>query len=186
MAHPGVKGLSRVSIHGYKVITGKRYTAYSELHLTLARNVGLFRYWSLPNIPLFVLAAPMLWVMITSSLTVLRGHLQPLLHGRPAPQDSATTEPTNNSAVTHYFPELALPQLVLAIAAITSFHVQIVNRLASGYPTWYMIIATWLIDEQTMPNTGAKLHKRNQWIVRGMITYALAQGMLFANFLPPA
>jgi phosphatidylinositol glycan class V len=49
-----------------------------------------------------------------------------------------------------------------------------------------MIIATWLIDEQTMPNTGAKLHKRNQWIVRGMITYALAQGMLFANFLPPA
>jgi phosphatidylinositol glycan class V len=154
--------------------------------LTLARNVGLFRYWALPNIPLFVMAAPMLWVMITSSLTVLRGHLQPLLHGRPVPQNSATAEPADNSAVTHNFPELALPQLVLAIAAITSFHVQIVNRLASGYPTWYMIIATWLVDGQTMPDTGIKLRRRSQWVVRGMVTYALAQGMLFANFLPPA
>lgn len=157
----------------------------SELCLTLARNVGLFRYWALPNIPLFVMAAPMLWVLITSGLTVLRGHLQPLLHGRPVPQDGATAEPRSNSTVSHYFPELALPQLVLAIAAITSFHVQIVNRLASGYPTWYMMIATWLVDEQTKPNT-AKARQRSQWIVRGMLTYAIAQGMLFANFLPPA
>jgi phosphatidylinositol glycan class V len=124
----------------------------------------------------------MLWLLITSGLRVLRGLGQPLLHGRPIPQDGVTL---GLKAVAHYFPELALPQLVLALAAITSFHVQIVNRLASGYPTWYMMIATWIVDEHTMPNS-AKIQQRNQWVVRGMLTYAIAQGMLFANFLPPA
>jgi phosphatidylinositol glycan class V len=90
-----------------------------------------------------------------------------------------------DSPIMHYVPELALPQLVLAIAAITSFHVQIVNRLASGYPTWYLMVATWLVDQDGFLDSVKSRH-RSQWVIRGMLVYAMTQGMLFANFLPPA
>jgi phosphatidylinositol glycan class V len=154
------------------------------LRLTFARNVGLFHYWTLPNVPLFMMAAPMLWLLLVSSVTVLCSYLQPPLHKHPVPH-GATADPIDNSAVAPHVPELAIPQLVLAMAAVASFHVQIVNRLASGYPTWYMIVATWLVDD---PNASgnAKTQRQSHWIVRGMLTYAIAQGMLFANFLPPA
>ncbi|KAH4006228.1 GPI mannosyltransferase 2 [Parastagonospora nodorum] len=148
-------------------------------------NVGLFRYWTLPNVPLFVIAAPMLWLLLVSSGTVLCSPLKPLLHGRPVPQHGATSDPTETSATAHYVPELALPQFVLAVAAIVSFHVQIVNRLASGYPTWYLMVATWLVDDSAT-SSYSKPQRQSRWIVRGMISYAIAQGMLFANFLPPA
>ena len=32
---------------------------------------------------------------------------------------------------------LALPQVTLAVLALTSYHVQIINRLSSGYVVWY-------------------------------------------------
>lgn len=181
----GARGQSRVSIHGYKAITGKYTLVSRDIGLTLVRNVGLFRYWTLPNVPLFVMAAPMLWLLLVSSETVLCSSLKPLLHGRPVPQHGATSDPTDTSATAHYVPELALPQLALAVAAIASFHVQIVNRLASGYPTWYMMIATWLVDDSATSGH-SKPQQQSRWIVRGMISYAIAQGMLFANFLPPA
>jgi phosphatidylinositol glycan class V len=127
----------------------------------------------------------MLRLLFVASIKVLGSHSQPPDRGRPVPRDGATTNPRHSSAVVHYVPELALPQLVLAVTATTSFHVQIVNRLASGYPTWYMMVATWLVDEQEVPGS-AKHKQRSQWVIRGMITYAIVQGMLFANFLPPA
>ncbi|KAH7396581.1 GPI mannosyltransferase 2 [Phaeosphaeria sp. MPI-PUGE-AT-0046c] len=148
-------------------------------------NVGLFRYWTAPNLPLFMIAAPMLWLLVSSSVMVLSSYLQPPLHGRPVPQASVTTMSEFGSAAVHYVPELALPQLVLAVAAFSSFHVQIINRLASGYPTWYWMVAAWIVVEQKTPRS-SNVARRNQWIVRGTFIYALAQGMLFANFLPPA
>jgi phosphatidylinositol glycan class V len=149
------------------------------------RNVGLFRYWTLANLPLFLMAAPMLWLMLTSSVTVLRTFLQPQLRGRPVSRSSATDVTWTLSPGVHHAPELALPQLVLAVAAATSFHVQIVNRIASGYPTWYSMVATWLVYDQ-VEFGNSRDQQRSQWVVRGMVVYALAQGMLFANFLPPA
>jgi hypothetical protein len=181
----GARRQSRVSIHGYKAITGKSSIVSRDIGLTLARNVGLFRYWTLPNIPLFVIAAPMLWLLLVSSGTVLCSPLKPLLHGRPVPQHGATSDPTETSATAHCVPELALPQFVLAVAAFVSFHVQIVNRLASGYPTWYLMVATWLVDDSATSDY-SRPQRQSRWIVRGMVSYALAQGMLFANFLPPA
>jgi phosphatidylinositol glycan class V len=157
----------------------------SAIHLTFFRDVGLFRYWTLPNIPLFLMAAPMLWLLLASSVTVLRSYSQPPPRWRPVPQGGATSESQNDSPIMHYVPELALPQLVLAVAALTSFHVQIVNRLASGYPTWYLMVATWLVDQQEASGS-KRSRQRSQWIIRGMLIYALSQGMLFANFLPPA
>ncbi|KAF1845452.1 glycosyltransferase family 76 protein [Cucurbitaria berberidis CBS 394.84] len=148
-------------------------------------NVGFFRYWTLSNFPLFLLAAPMLWLLLESSVTVLRSCIQRPLHGHHASQTHGTVGPKSASSVAHSLPELALPQLVLAVMAFTSFHVQIINRIASAYPTWYVMIATWLGDSKTTRGSG-EFSRRDQWFVRGMVIYALTQGMLFANFLPPA
>jgi phosphatidylinositol glycan class V len=147
--------------------------------------VGLFRYWTLSNLPLFLMAAPMLWLMLISSVTVLRTFFQPQLRGRPVPRGGATDGTRTLSPGAHHVPEIALPQFVLAVTAATSFHVQIVNRIASGYPTWYSMVAAWLAGDQP-ESSSSKNEKRSQWIVRGMVVYALAQGILFANFLPPA
>jgi phosphatidylinositol glycan class V len=56
---------------------------------------------------------------------------------------------------------LALPQLALASAALMSFHVQVITRLSSGYPLWYLVLAQ-------------------------DIMYAIIQTPLYAYFLPPA
>ncbi|KAG9386627.1 GPI mannosyltransferase 2 [Pyrenophora tritici-repentis] len=151
----------------------------------VARNVGLFRYWTVSNLPLFILAAPVMWLLLVSSATILRSAVQSPLHGRLAPQASATSNPRNEISTICKMPELALPQLLLAITAVTSFHIQIVNRIASGYPMWYLVIAQWLVDSQSTGRT-EKPSPKAQWIIRGFIVYSLVQGMLYANFLPPA
>ncbi|KAF1834334.1 GPI mannosyltransferase 2 [Decorospora gaudefroyi] len=148
-------------------------------------DVGLFRYWTLSNLPLFLLAAPVLGLLFTSSVTVLRSCVQRPLCGHPVPQTSGTSTPRNATSAVCKLPELALPQLLLAVAATTTFHVQIVNRVASGYPIWYLIVATWLVNTKDTSLT-ARHSQRAQCLIRGFIMYALVQGMLFANFLPPA
>lgn len=153
--------------------------------LTSLRNVGLFRYWTVSNLPLFILAAPISWLMLASSVTVLRSCAQRPLHGYFVRPTNGAAGPGDGTSPICNLPELALPQLLLAITAVFSFHVQIVNRIASGYPVWYMVVATWLVDSPQTSSTKDHLRKA-QWPVRGIVLYSLVQGMLFANFLPPA
>lgn len=124
----------------------------------------------------------MIWLLLTSSVTVLRSCVPPRFQRRLVIKADATHTAKTTSGFTHNIPELAIPQLVLAVAAITNFHVQIINRIASGYPTWYTMVAIWMVEELD----AEKSHNRSQWVIRVMITYTLTQGMLFANFLPPA
>ncbi|USP81453.1 glycosyltransferase family 76 protein [Curvularia clavata] len=148
-------------------------------------NVGLFRYWTLSNLPLFVLAAPTVWLLFTSSVTHLRSCVRNLLQENIDPGVGKSTTARDASSAICKLPELALPQLLLAALAVTSFHVQIVNRIASGYPLWYLMIATWITDS-AHENFTKNRPPKTQWFVRGIIVYGLVQGMLFANFLPPA
>jgi phosphatidylinositol glycan class V len=80
-----------------------------------------------------------------------------------------------------------MPQVVLALAAFTTYHVQIINRLSSGYPLWYI----WLASIVAAPAEQAqaaliKDRKTVQLMVRAMAIYAIVQGGLYASFLPPA
>lgn len=68
---------------------------------------------------------------------------------------------------------LALPQLLLAILAFSTYHVQIISRIASGYPYWYI----WMAMQK-----GSSVKTAVRW----MVLYALIQGGLYASFLPPA
>ena len=80
---------------------------------------------------------------------------------------------------------LALPQIILATLALTSYHVQIITRLSSGYPVWYWWLASLILENRETSLMG------REWstaciISKWMVIYAIVQGGLFASFLPPA
>ncbi|KAK3381500.1 glycosyltransferase family 76 protein [Podospora didyma] len=130
-------------------------------------NTGFLRYWNVPNIPLFLLAAPMLAVLAKSGIDQLlsTGH-------RPFVAEKSV----ESSRLLTLVNSAAAAQVLLAVLAVTTYHVQIITRIASGYPLWYWWLANQLIR-------GEKLGSR---IVMFMIIYASIQGALFVSFLPPA
>ena len=73
---------------------------------------------------------------------------------------------------------MAAIQILLAVMAFTSYHVQIVTRISSAYPVWY-----WWLVQGLVGGTRAKL---SGGLVVFMVMYASIQGILFASFLPPA
>jgi GPI mannosyltransferase 2 len=151
--------------------------------------VGFLRYWTVSNIPLFLLASPMLAILIESSLWTMRSR-----GTKKAAQKTRLTnsEPHGDFPNTLLY-SLAVPQLVLAILALTSYHVQIITRISSGYCIWYFWLSSLLIDA----SNGTPLEKNSygllRWlrvspatVVKYLMMYALIQGGLYASFLPPA
>jgi len=141
-------------------------------------NTGLFRYWTLSNLPLFLLAMPCLWILLVSSAWAY-----------PTSPISATLGdlPTRDTFDRESLIRLAMPQAVLALAALTSYHVQIINRLSSGYPLWYIWLASMIATpREHSANNLISRKKAGELMVRTMAIYAIVQGGLFASFLPPA
>lgn len=132
------------------------------------RNNGFFKYWTVSNIPLFILAAPVLVLMIHSSWVALRAK------GLGLPQTTPVA-----TALTR----LAVTQGVLAIMALTNFHVQIINRISTGYPVWYWGLVSW---GSGALSDSSKQKRFFPVAVRVMAMYALVQAVLFGSFLPPA
>jgi phosphatidylinositol glycan class V len=130
-----------------------------------ARHTGFLRYWTLSNLPLFLLATPMLLILTRSGVEHLTDR-RVLVPGKPA--ESARLLSLLQSA--------AAAQVLLAVLAVTSYHVQIITRISSGYPLWYWWVAGCLIRGE---KTGSR-------IVMFMVIYASIQGALFTSFLPPA
>ncbi|KAJ6017719.1 GPI mannosyltransferase 2 [Penicillium sp. IBT 35674x] len=138
-------------------------------------NVGFLRYWTVSNIPLFLLAAPILFIMGRSSAWALRA--PSTLRSRSGNQASSPLSPGSMLF------RLAVPQGLLAIMAITSYHVQIVNRVSSGYPVWYWYLVS--IGMECLQDS-RKNHRSLALAAQAMVLYALIQGVLFGSFLPPA
>ncbi|KAI5248274.1 mannosyltransferase [Aureobasidium subglaciale] len=153
-------------------------------------NVGFLRYWTLSNIPLFLLALPMLYVLVGTGLVA------PTLNIKSPAQQS------KHASV--YILCLALPQMLLALLALTTFHVQIVNRIATGYPIWYIVLAATMVSpmntkrsdktatsyraDSLIAKIGSYMSKASmqELIFRGMFMYSIIQGGLYASFMPPA
>ncbi|KAL4921726.1 GPI mannosyltransferase 2 [Aspergillus aurantiobrunneus] len=145
-------------------------------------GVGFLRYWTMSNLPLFLLASPMLLILFLSCFwAVGTGVGVSPFSSSPKP----TSTPLLNSAVP-LLTKLAIAQFILTIMALTSYHVQIVNRISSGYPLWYWYLACQALEipEHTLPL--AKHDTRFLAIVQVMVVYALVQAVLFGSFLPPA
>ncbi|KAJ5086555.1 hypothetical protein NUU61_007862 [Penicillium alfredii] len=138
-------------------------------------NVGFLKYWTISNLPLFLLAGPMLFILCKSSLWAIQA--PSMLHPTPGKKSTAPIGPGSMLF------RLAVPQGLLAVMALTSYHVQIINRISSGYPVWYWYLASCAVDSIR----GLPKHSQGLAIaVQGMVAYALVQGVLFGSFLPPA
>ena len=86
----------------------------------------------------------------------------------------------NSSISKSMLIRLAVPQGVLAVMALTSYHVQIINRICSGYPAWYWYVASLATKDRTGRSRSFTM------IVQAAVAYAMIQGVLFGSFLPPA
>lgn len=86
--------------------------------------------------------------------------------------------PGTNEQFRLFVRALAATQTILAVLAVTNYHVQIISRLSSGYPVWYWWVAACLMDK--------KRQRLGYGIVMFVTMYAGIQGGLFASFLPPA
>lgn len=156
--------------------------------LIRGRNNGFLRYWTLSNIPLFVLATPMLAIMARSAYWAC-WEVSESANFRNKPIKSKERHvafPRLQSSQTELrglMIRLALPQAVIALFALTSSHVQIITRLSSGYPVWY-----WWLADMVVTESGKDGQKRCHVMVicRWMVMYAIIQGGLYASFLPPA
>ena len=152
--------------------------------LIFSRGVGFLNYWTISNIPLFILATPMLSILVCSSVWVLRCYSSPEMSADEKKGGSAEIHPPLriNPAIAL---RLAIPQIILATLALTTYHVQIITRLSSGYPVWYWWLASLILENRYTSLMGKK------WstaciISKWMVIYAIVQGGLFASFLPPA
>ncbi len=139
---------------------------------TLPRNNGFLRYWTVSNLPLFLLAGPMLTILVRSGLDHLTG---------PSPVERVSAEgkapaPIESGRLATLVRAAAAAQVVLAVLAAVNHHVQIITRISSGYPVWYWWVAGKLVQ-------GNRL---GSGIVVFMVMYASIQGALFTSFLPPA
>jgi GPI mannosyltransferase 2 len=186
----GARTLFQVFTGLCKVIIGKCYASRRDCRRSdfPFRNVGFLRYWTISNVPLFVLAFPVLTIMIVSSLWTIR-------IGASSKNVAGSTKPTTGpqqSLEQRLLRSLAAPQLLLAILALTSYHVQIITRISSGYCIWYFWLAHAIIlSAEKSPML--KGDKFNRWklggsteIVMYIVIYAAVQGGLFSSFLPPA
>ncbi|KAG6363746.1 hypothetical protein INS49_008849 [Diaporthe citri] len=134
-------------------------------------NTGFFRYWTLSNAPLFALAAPMLFVMG-------KGGKDLFFQGSRISRGHGSASGLDSSRLVLVVRSMVFAQVSLVALAFTSYHVQIITRLSSGYPAWYWWLAACLRSPKTR-NMGSGL-------VVFMIMYASIQAVLFASFLPPA
>lgn len=130
-------------------------------------NVGFLRYWTLANLPLFILAFPMLYLLCRSSIWAI---------------NTAELSDTAASLLTR----LAAPNGLLAAMAFTSYHVQIINRICSGYPLRYWYLVCQALGYAKQPDISFKRSRTFSIAVQGMVIYALVQAILFGSFLPPA
>lgn len=153
----------------FKNITGEYQRLYSSRLLTRNRNVGFLRYWTLPNVPLFLLAGPMLYLLAKSGADFF---------SRPHIINEGMKNSTVSDNLASLIRSMASAQLLLTVLAITNYHTQIITRISSGYPLWYLWLANQLSHDKT-----AGFGKN---FVIFMVMYAGIQGALFASFLPPA
>lgn len=161
------------------------WPTYPSAHLTICRNVGLFRYWTLLQIPNFVLAAPVLALSVAASWTFYSHNLRHVLSSTLpflciAPVSQHDNDPKRD-ALSRPFLSIQLTPFIHLHTALTlmllfASHVQIILRVSVTNPVIFWFVADLI-------------HTRSRW-GRRWVTYCLVWGsvsiFLWAGFYPPA
>lgn len=179
---------SWVQVHYWQVLTTQ--IIVPKLIPSFSRKVGFLRYWTISNLPLFLLAAPMLYILGQSALWGWFdgpeiGAMSPTKSERSGRTSGLTVPDGHVNLAGDIVARFAMPQFVLAILALTSYHVQTITRQSSAYPVWYWWLASMLVE----PGETLLLRRKqniSRLVVRWMVLYAMIQGGLFSSFLPPA
>jgi GPI mannosyltransferase 2 len=135
---------------------------------------GFMKYYTLNNIPNFVLALPS-FVLITSALLSYFNHSRI----RFLTLGFVTGNGTHGLNSDSILPFMYLNLFMLIILA-TTMHVQIITRFYSSSPIIYWFLASEL---SKVPE---KRNKIAYWYVIYSMGYGTILTSLFANFLPPA
>lgn len=144
----------------------RKLTYRTRRMLIQTRDVGFLRYWTLNQLPLFILAAPVLTLLIQS--------------GRQLCFNPRSIFPgmASDGGFAAFLVSLGFVQTAVAVLALTSYHVQIITRIGSAYPVWYWWIASRLVQDKN--SSTARMS------IMFMVMYGLIQAVLYASFLPPA
>ena len=152
------------------------------------------RYWTLSNVPLFILATPVMCLMIVSAIEPFSGLINPgcqyIFSARYQSRSMRVEKAVRDKEELHslqlvYKRSMAVPQLALALATLLSFHVQVINRVSSGYALWYIYAAEKIVRREVIIVAGKRIDM-GKLLLTWMIMYGTIQAGLFASFLPPA
>lgn len=142
-------------------------------------NVGFLRYWTLQQLPNFIIAMPPLAALLTYSTYYLRHVFLPRLRSSLSPvakraqtADPPLTSPFLSPSIAPH----AIHALAITLILLFSAHTQIILRLAASMPFTYWA-AAWLLVE----------HRRwGKYWVSWSVLWGATSIVLWATFLPPA
>jgi GPI mannosyltransferase 2 len=145
-------------------------------------HVGFLSYWTIAQIPNFLLASPILALLISYSGTCLMGHMKNVF---------TATEPSRTSvSLTVDPPASMLPHaihaLILSFTLLFASHVQIALRLASSMPIVYWAAAALIVRRvDGNKRTSSAWSWGYAWVSWSVIWGAVSV-VLWTVFLPPA
>ncbi|KZT68265.1 glycosyltransferase family 76 protein [Daedalea quercina L-15889] len=142
-------------------------------------NVGFLRYWTLQQLPNFLIAAPPLALLLAYSTQYLWRALLPRL-GASLTRRSSSDKDWNLPPASPFFAPSIAPHaihaFILTLALLFAAHTQIILRLAASMPFTYWA-AAWLLVE----------HRQwGKYWVSWSIVWGAMSIVLWTTFLPPA
>ncbi|KAI4526051.1 glycosyltransferase family 76 protein [Schizophyllum commune Loenen D] len=137
-------------------------------------NVGFLRYWTLQQLPNFIIAAPPLAAILAFSWW----HLRRVVPGYVAV--TTTTSPALSPLLSPLLTPHVLHATFMALVLIFASHVQIVLRFAAAMPATYWAGAWLLVRRARKGWSWGRL-----WVAWSLVWGALSV-LLWVAFLPPA
>jgi len=144
-------------------------------------NVGFLRYWSLPQIPNFLIATPPLMLLLAFSFHHLVWAFFPLLRFRFLSSSSLPhVEPTSPFLTSTITPHI-IHTIFISFTLLFFSHTQIILRLAAALPTIYWAAAWLLVVSPKKPWARCA----SLWLWWSVLWSFISVG-LWAAFMPPA
>jgi phosphatidylinositol glycan class V len=152
---------------------------FADLRDDAGRDVGLFRYWTVLQLPNFLVAAPVLLLSFAASYTFYRHHTISVIPFVSKPPSPSGNRPFLDIAFTPHIHLHTLLTLLLFFAS----HVQISLRLAITDPVIFWYAAQLVQDDWERAGGSRKwgLIWINYCLVWGFVAIAL-----WAGYYPPA
>ncbi|KAF8504005.1 GPI mannosyltransferase 2 [Gautieria morchelliformis] len=133
-------------------------------------NVGFLRYWTIQQLPNFLIASPVLFLLSFSSIT----HVSRVIPHVVSPR--LKSEPTTSPIVTFAVLPHAIHAFIFTCMLLFASHTQIILRLASSMPFTYWSAARLFFEHPKCAKA---------WVAWSVVWGAM-NIVLWTVFLPPA